>query len=598
MVLTRYCARDGGDFSGVAGYYRGYSVSLIGLYAAGYRAVRFKADTYQPSNSSSYIRAGVIWKGEFGDASNIESTTKTTSQEKDDYACDWFTLPITENSLELLATCGSDQNTHPEQIFTPEIVYFIDSINQEIFDDIAQLQLKVDNIKNEFPENFLPSKIYGVIGDTLQIFNRETVLAVDPYLWHHSYDCSQGREFNRYYEVTPAKNNGVVPVGLQIKHSLVNAKGESSTESVSSFVISDVPSTSPASPINVLCVGASTTASGQWPSELKRRLTSSLGPGNPKANGLQNINFVGRIARAQSDYCPVPINLEGTGGWAWSSFYTPEAAYRFVISSQEDVTVDTGSVYKYINESGSEVRVIVAESNITQGSGNIRVIHSMSWSTTLSLVPQSSVTTLTIVSGSGDATVEFIPNQSASETYCPFPILTETNLPDFTEYVDRYCSGQLDVVIFNMGTQNEGISSQSKLDSTLNHMKLLLDGIHNDFPNCKVILGCGGGFNSHYDYATSSNLYKKDPVNTYWKHKYFESLDKFVNSDDYVGWCYLADTLLEMDSEYGYPTKSKAVNTRMSDVTEIIGTNNAHPTLEGYQMIADSYYRCFVNTIL
>ena len=45
--------------------------------------------------------------------------------------------------------------------------------------------------------------------------------------------------------------------------------------------------------------------------------------------------------------------------------------------------------------------------------------------------------------------------------------------------------------------------------------------------------------------------------------------------------------------DYGYPKTKKNVNTRISEYTELIGTNGMHPVAEGSYMIADGILPIF-----
>lgn len=455
---------------------------------------------------------------------------------------------------------------------------------------------EVDEIYNEFPfpETFLPAKVYGVIGETMQLFCRGIVRAINPYRCYNDFKCAQGKIYERYLEITPALVNGTIPTDLTIKHKLIDDQFNESDEITSSLVLTDRPSASPSSNLNVLCIGASTTSGGQWPSELKRRLTGTRDTGTPAADGLTNITFVGRKAlAAASGKRPVDVKVEATGGWRWYTFYTPQDALRFLVSGV--TSVDIGTNYTYLNENGDTVVITVAEVNITGDSGNIRFTYNPNYS--VRGVPAAASGTLTKKgSSSGDTSIAY--SSYEAETYCPF-YDEQNGVPDFANYADTYCNGQIDVAIFYMGSVNEGIVGNSDLTKVLKRMKTLLDALHTDFPNCKVIIGCGSGFSTKYglEYNYNANSRLKSWPYEYGQFRYVKAVEEFIKGDGYKDWCYLADTKAEVDSENVFPTSEKTVNTRMSE-TEVIGTNGAHPTLAGYRMIADCFYRCFVNVVL
>jgi hypothetical protein len=59
----------------------------------------------------------------------------------------------------------------------------------------------------------------------------------------------------------------------------------------------------------------------------------------------------------------------------------------------------------------------------------------------------------------------------------------------------------------------------------------------------------------------------------------------------------LLDIAGQFDSEHAFPSKPKPVNTR-SEVTELIGTNGVHPTINGYLQIADAVYRNLIASFM
>ena len=591
----------------VAGYYRNYTVNLTQAFKQGYTTVRFYAMTY---TKDSDIVAGLIAEGEDGNGDWIVESGNNFVPNTKSYQYGYFELPITPNSKLLVATVltpygvdniGSYYEGCPDASFVPETVELLGPKSQSgIVLEISQMKATLDDITPSgtlsFPDTYLPAKVYGVIGNTLQIFRRSVVVSNDPYRNYLDFVCGQGKVYERYLEITPEKVGGEVPTGLTVKHRLIDDKFNKSEEVTSELVLADRPSGPPASNINVLCIGASTTASGQWPSELKRRLTGTRGNGTPAADGLRNITFVGRKELAAANGVrPVAVNVEATGGWRWKSFYTPQAAVRFTVSGV--TSVDVGTVYSYTNGNGQLVKVSVAEVNITSGSGNIRFIYS--YDTVGRGLPATASGTLTRVSTSGgDATIAY--SGAEEETYCPF-YDEQNEVPDFAHYASLYCNNQIDVLIAYMGNVNEGItgdSTDAQIATRISEMKTLLDAFHTDFPNGKVIIGIAALANPWYGYEY--NYSAASPFKTwsmrYGLYRYAKAIEAFLQGDDYKDWCYLANTHTEVDSENGYPTSTKSVNARSSK-TEEIGTNGAHPTLEGYQMIADSFYRCFANVV-
>ena len=473
----------------------------------------------------------------------------------------------------------------------PEYTFTVESIGEQGLEDIvSELQSDIQSGVSEFPNTYIPQKIYGVIGDTMQLFNNGVTISTMPNRYYNDWVCSQGKIYQRYLEVTPALVGGAVPAGLTIAHRLIDDHYNKSEQKTSDFVIAGRPSASPVSNINVLCVGASTTANGEWASELKRRLTDTLNSGSPAADGLNNITFVGRKEFTAGNTRPVPVNVEATGGWTWKTFYTPQDAIRFTVSGISSINI--GDVYTYQNSNGQTVKVAVAEINVTENSGNIRFIYN--YDTVGKGAPATQSGSISRVSGNGDTAIAY--TNAVLENYCPF---YNNGEPDFSAYAATYCNNKIDVAIFNLGNINFGLMGNDSLTTIISDMKTMLDALHTDFPNCKVIIVPGMRYSTYYgleeDYNASSK-YKSWPA-LYAQFRYAKAIEEFIADASYKDWCFLADSMAEVDAENVFPVSTKAVNTRVS-TTEVIGTNGAHPTLEGYQMVADAIYRCFVNVVL
>ena len=570
----------------VSGYFKGYKADLTGLYENGIRGVVFRGTQYIVDSS---IIAGEI----FDENNNILSYIQNTSEHVNKSV--WHILPLTAASKTLQATYSIQDGFEP---FTPVVVYAIDiktyeaivNGNSQIQEEIEELQADVNKIKSDkYPKTFLPSKIYGVVGDTQQLFVRGIVCSFSPYRYYNKFTCNVGKVYERYLEITPSE----VATGLTIKHKFFDDNCESSSETTSDYIIAAKPTVSPANNINVLCVGASTTVGGQWAGELKRRLTGTLGSGTPSADGLTNITFVGR-KNGTSD---ANVKVEATGGWTWSTFVTQRDAIRLSFSSGSGFSyANLGSIYTYKDANNNDVRVELAEVNMTGDSGNML----FTFDTSNHNAPANTSGTLTKVSGSGSSPISF--SSYETESYAPFYY---NGAADFAHYAQEYCDGQIDVAIFDLGSINAGILGalpwmNNSLSAAIANMKIVLDALHADFPNCKVIISTGSVSDTHHgmedDYGAASNLTTIQAL--VGKFAYDEAVQEFISDDNYNEWCFLSNVQAEVDAEYVYPTTTKAVNTRVTDKTEVVGTNGQHPNNSGYYMKADSIYRCFVNVVL
>lgn len=160
----------------------------------------------------------------------------------------------------------------------------------------------------------LPPTLYAVPGDTLQLFYRGMVADSDPLRHRPMLQGSVGRDFIRYWEYTPALSEAGARMTL---HLTAHDAGGSVTGSVP-VTLRTVPRPadgSAAGPLNVVCIGDSLTAGGEWPREVWRRMCGT--GGTPAGLGVTGIRFCGR----QSALCgSTPVGWTGYGGWHWKSY--------------------------------------------------------------------------------------------------------------------------------------------------------------------------------------------------------------------------------------------------------------------------------------
>lgn len=585
----------------LTGYYRRYTVDLTGLYAQGYLKVRF----YGVCGSNNTRTAGLI--GNAVDSDTHEITVESYVPYAK-YTSGWYELPITANSVVLiggLLTNGGkthEGSNFDDPNFVPTYIELIGT-DKSVMVQLNDLDQRVSILENEvapsekFPPRFLPRKTYAVIGDTLQLFTRGVVLAVNPYQYYNQYVCGQGRVYPRYFQITPTLVSGSVPTNLTIKHRAYDDFYNYSAQLTSQLSVAAKPVTSPQSAVNVLCIGASTTAGGQWVAELKRRLTGTQGEGTPAADGLSNINFVGRKTANN-------VNFEASGGWTWKNFYTQRVALRMQVTDVLN-PVSNGDLYQYKDTNNTWHDIEVTEVNVTETSGNILFVFLSGQTPSSSLYPSESGT----IRKKSNTSVTITYSSCDVESYAPFYDSEADNHCGFTDYVDEYCNGSLDVAIFFLGSVNAGVlgkDDQTHINSALASMKVMLDSLHRDYPNCRVIIGtvCGLSTHSGMEYTFGAASSYNTWSGLYGEFEYTQAVEDFLFKEEYTEghtyseWCAFANTLGEVDSEYCFPTAEKDVNTRMPNVKELYGTNGQHPTNDGYMMVADCMYRCFVNTIL
>ena len=177
---------------------------------------------------------------------------------------------------------------------------------------------------NGYVEVNLADKYYLVVGDNFQLFYRSVIRAVDPYQYYIYVTGTKGHTFNRYFEFKP-ESTGVFTLEISVKDDNGNLLGTDRTSLI-------VTSSTTAKTKNVLCIGDSLTASGQW---------VARGAGKFELAG-GTINTIGTITKtlASSNLGiskSMTVNYEGRSGWQWSSYlsqYDANTPSPFVVDGK------------------------------------------------------------------------------------------------------------------------------------------------------------------------------------------------------------------------------------------------------------------------
>ena len=441
--------------------------------------------------------------------------------------------------------------------------------------------------KNNIPiqaEIVIPNEINAVVGDTLQIFF-DSIINSNSKDIEITFLGEKGKYYNRYWEYTPTSNDVgrstitiIVSCPRYIGNSDTNVDNSPNIISSKKITINTInkPS-SPSTEKNILCVGDSTIVSGIFVKELARRIIAN--DGSPLGLGIKNVNFKGRLQKSLDG--GEIVGYEGNSGWSWGTYISASfKVIRFYVSGVNSLNFE--AVYKDAN--GCQYNI--SEINVTEGSGNIRCAYTMGSATT---TPPGSGT-LTKVSGSGDNTISY--SQIEEESYSPF---FNNGSVDFTQYVNQYCNGKIDVMVISLGTnsiigQNNDFSSIK--DSIKTQIKTFIDKFHLQYPLAKVILctlqkgSMNGGFGYNFGSAYNANSYIYQRK-VYGLNKLYMEIAYEAGYKDFVSIC---DVSAEFDTIHLFPTIEKNVNNR-STIKETIGTNFGHPTIEGYLTMADSMFR-------
>lgn len=464
---------------------------------------------------------------------------------------------------------------------------FLEELNTSI-QDINDRVLELEGARTEKPyEIVIPDTVYAVVGDTLQIFYDSIFNIQNLSNYQVQTLSSKGKAFTRYFEYTPSASDiGETTLTFNLCEVIDCTNGIAKVLTSKNVNLITVPALTDANSANVLCVGDSTTTNGYWPKELARRFYAN--DGVPQGLGLNNINICGRKTDVVANKT---CGWEGTGGFRWSHYVsTPEKSVRFYVKDVNSLIMGAN----YVASNG--VIFEIAEINVTNGVGNIRCMYSWD-SPSKDEIPANGVLTKRYSSVAGDASITY--TSCESEEFSPFYVNGEV---DFTDYANRYCNGVIDIIVVHLGINNiigQKTNLPSELTSIINTAKIFIDKFHEQFPNSKVLLvtppkcSANGGMAANYNatQTTTEGTYNRQMFQ--YHKKYFE----LANQEEYKNWVVVVNTCGEFDTPYGYPYTDKAVNTRVSSITERVGTNGVHPNSAGYYMIADSVYRTLTGVL-
>lgn len=498
-------------------------------------------------------------------------------------------FPTIENAagkalfVEYITSVGGGLSLIGDPNTTTEKAYYTTTVNNTTMNAIstsfAKMNIEVFGLGKEYRlkesslplievvpevEISLPDKIYAVVGDTLQLFYRGIIKAVNPYNYNILINCTKGKQLKRYFEYLPVSGDiGTTGFTIYVKDNNGNVIAEKTCT-----LITKSAGTSPTTVKNIVMAGDSLLASGQVAIEANRRLTGA--GGTPTGRGLTNIAFKGKLTSGTTGYF-------GAGGWTWYNYIIAgENWWKVTVNGVTSISF--GAVYKDSNNNSFEVR----EVNITGGSGYISLRNVSGTATPTG--------TLTRTSGSGDATVVII--SAVSDEANPF---WSNGGIDFTTYANNYAGGQIDV--FYMLTNWNGLSpNQTDFSSFKATVRTFINAFHAQFPNAKFkILGAqlpslNGGMGENYGanggYADMYGMV----VTIFNQNKAYQEL---ANETAYSSFVEFVNVSAQFDSENNMQEADKAVNLRATK-SEKVGTNGVHPELSGYLQIADVVYRNFV----
>ena len=420
-------------------------------------------------------------------------------------------------------------------------------------------------------EVFLPKSYDLVVGDTFQLYYRGIIVASNPYCYSIVATCEKGKNFPRYFEYTP-KEVGSHKLNISVYDANLNLLGSADT------ILNVVAPTPAKKIINVLCLGASTTAGGEWINEVNRRITAK--DGEPKGLGFDGVNFVGNCKKG--DVC-----FEAFGGWEWRNFTSSNEGAVWVEAPNTKTVEDQHSVWK--DENGALWQLETLQVDYLK-------FNRYQYHDAPKLV---SGTLYHVKNAVNQEPIKYY--SSFSEKVSPFYDYQSKKL-DFRKYLDKLGVNKLDIVYIYLGgnglmrTEAQTFSRAEFCKIVVKEAKVLVDLILQDCPNVKIKLMSGafpslkGGLGSNYGSEEPFNN-RLDLINYYTElGKAYES---WCEEEKYKGNLEYINLSGQFDSEYNFPHIEKPVNVR-SEKTEWFDVNGVHPAPCGYMQIADAVYRNLV----
>lgn len=407
----------------------------------------------------------------------------------------------------------------------------------------------------------LPEQYALVVGDTFELFYKGVINAVNPDLFDVRVICAKGNAYTKRYVWTPTAadvGSHALTVELYgINHNLLAAK-------TIQLVVKN-KATSPAAPVNVLCVGDSLTTGGSWVAEFQRRLIATGGA--PAGDGLANINFIGTRDNGT-------VRYEGYGGWKFESYVTENVSFNARIitcTHDKDEAVDQHSVYR--DSAGVQWKIETVYNDsifIIAVTGEGRDF------------PESGI--LTWVSG-GTNHSDIVYTASTKAPGNPFWNAERRNV-DIAAYAERLGVSSIDYVYVLLGW-NDAAKSEEDYKYYADRFAMLFKNYN---PNIKIVYmglqipardGLGANYGANGTYADYHGLMQ-----------YVFNVDKWYSDlkSQYPNHLTTVNIAGQFDTEHNSITATRTVNARSSE-TEVYQSNGVHPASSGYMQIADAAYR-------
>ena len=484
---------------------------------------------------------------------------KLNSNYKDnDLAC----LYTTDKTDTLKHVYNSTSNTY---IYTEHKFYG---------DMIFKPNLELVSIPTEIYINTtwdLPTHIYAVEDDTLEMFTTGMVNSNIPYDYHMRWNGSVGALYVRKFMYTPVSADLGKTYSIQCE--LRDHAGFMQDTHNMTLHVEPKPS-NPASTKTILIVGDSLTKPGSWPHEFYRRLVAT--DGNPVGLGLTNLRTIGRC---EIDKNGLVVKYEGYGGWNFEHYYANlESLKQYWITTEATKPIAyQKSVWKDGNNNNWVLETI-EEGRMKFYRQEIVGVY---------ILPESG--SLVWVSGGDDTdNADIVYTQTAQESSNPFWD-DDNDVLNVQKFVESQGASTVDYMICLLGWNQITNMTNVTRDATT-----FVNVMHGQMPNMKIIL-CGlqppNPDGCAVNYGLSSGGAYSNPVELRRQvAQYNKNLEQISVENDFVYFVHIS-------SQYDYEYGSQTINTEISKryPTKVVqGVNGIHPGEVGYMQIADAIYRRFV----
>jgi len=420
----------------------------------------------------------------------------------------------------------------------------------------------------------LPDTLSAVVDDTLQVYYRGIIEAVNPYAYHITVSGTKGMMYARFFEYAAVAADTVVNNYQTIFRVYDN---QYQLLAVDTTIIKVQKAWQPAT-MNVLPLGDSFTYAGTWSDEFYRRLTGT--GGTPAGKAFTGLTFVGNLGTA-------PNQRIGYGGKNWFFYATKTAAatsleYQFFDTHDKDGT-DVNSIWSDGTNQWTLNSSVAGKIKLTKRSHTVD--------------PPASGT-LTHVSG---ATHTSDITYTAIEAIIGNPLWDyATETLSFTAYCTRNGIADIDCMATIMTWNDIGTNQPNIADHiySMAYAKVVLDKLHAEYPTAKVIWGCPqmppafSGLGLEYAMTTDYGYYYGKVRSVFG---YSLAAKYLISSNNYDSWVYYCPTMQGFDNEYSYTAITKKPNYRYPyTLREDVQTGGIHPNAYGYYQMADVVYREFV----